>query len=68
MMNSNQMADAAKKDAQTGKYWGLCVVGNIQAKFSPVLQGGTVSKDKGRINWTIDGKRATLQQVQSIIG
>lgn len=66
---SGEMYQAAMDDAvKRNESQGTFTQGNVTATFRPVWVNGTVKKGVGRVTWTIDGKRATAEQVKKLIG
>lgn len=68
-MNTAQLALAAKQDAFDKKYpYGWADFNGVQAQFTPTGSRTKPSNWKGRVNWTINGERATKAQAQALIG
>ncbi len=68
-MNHLDMIEQAKKAAfESGDPYGFSHYLNIRAEFIPTASRSTLSKFKGRVVWTVDGKRSTKEKVKELIG
>ncbi len=68
-MTTEQMIEACKKNAfDNNGLYGHSVFQNVRADFTPTSSRTTLAKFKGRINWTVDGKRSTKNEVKALIG
>lgn len=63
------MIEQAKQSAfESGNPYGFSHYLNIRAEFIPTASRTTLARFKGRVVWTIDGKRATKDKVKELIG